>query len=149
MDQEGESQPMDWDEYEQTAVEEYDRAATSDELAEVHVRYLGRRSPLPQALRGVRDPETGQRLNSLRTRLEEKHRTTERRLARAELDRSLGDETFDPTLPGEAPPVGTLHPITQVRQPAPPQIPHETSGSIDGSVNGKKCVRKRTRRSSP
>ena len=116
MDQEGESQPMDWDEYEQTAVEEYDRAATSDELAEVHVRYLGRRSPLPQALRGVRDPETGQRLNSLRTRLEEKHRTTERRLARAELDRSLGDETFDPTLPGEAPPVGTLHPITQVRR---------------------------------
>jgi phenylalanyl-tRNA synthetase alpha chain len=116
VDQEGESQPMDWDEYERKAVEELDRAATSEELADVHVRYLGRRSPLPQALRGVRDRETGQRLNSLRARLEEKHAAAERRLAREQLDRSLGDERFDPTLPGAAPPVGTLHPITQVRR---------------------------------
>jgi len=116
VDQEGDSQPMDWDEYERKAVEELDRAATSEELADVHVRYLGRRSPLPQALRGVRDRETGQRLNSLRARLEEKHAAAERRLAREQLDRSLGDERFDPTLPGAAPPVGTLHPITQVRR---------------------------------
>ena len=25
----------------------------------------------------------------------------------------------------------------QIAQPAPPQLKHETSGSIDGSVNGK------------
>ena len=116
MDHEGESQSMDWDEYERKAVEEYERASTGEELADVHVRYLGRRSPLPQALRGVRDRETGQRLNSLRARLEETHASAERRLAREKLDRSLGDDTFDPTLPGEAPPLGTLHPITQVRR---------------------------------
>ena len=41
-----------------------------DELADVNVRYLGRKAPLPQALRGVRDRETGLTLNSLRAALE-------------------------------------------------------------------------------
>src|SRR5207253_9408382 len=48
-----------------------------------------------------------------------------------------------------APPISIQPEYLHVRQPAPPQIPHETSGSIEGSVNGKKCVRKRTRRSGP
>ena len=48
-----------------------------------------------------------------------------------------------------APPISIQPECLQVRQPSPSQIPQETSGSIDGSVNGKKCVRKRTRRSSP
>jgi phenylalanyl-tRNA synthetase alpha chain len=116
VDHEGESQAMDWDEYERKAVEEYDRVTTGDELADVHVRYLGRRAPLPQALRGIRNRETGQRLNSLRARLEEKQREAEQRLTSEALALSLGDGDFDPTLPGEAPPVGTLHPITQVRR---------------------------------
>jgi phenylalanyl-tRNA synthetase alpha chain len=107
---------MDWDEYERKAVEEYDAVATSEELSDVNVRYLGRRAPLPQALRGVRDRETGQRLNSLRARLEERQYQTASRLTRETFARALGDDAFDPTLPGEAPPVGTLHPITQVRR---------------------------------
>ena len=36
-----------------------------------------------------------------------------------------------------APPISIQPENLQVRQPEPPQIPHETSGSIDGSVNGK------------
>src|SRR4051812_40452867 len=48
-----------------------------------------------------------------------------------------------------APPISSQPLYLQVRQPEPPQIPQETSGSIDGSVNGKKCVRNRTRRSGP
>jgi hypothetical protein len=36
-----------------------------------------------------------------------------------------------------APPI-SIQPVNlQVRQPEPPQIPHETSGSIEGSVKGK------------
>src|SRR5438477_7900705 len=106
---------MDWQEYEREALAELEQAATSEELAEARVRWLGRRAELPQALRRVRDAETGRTLNALRARLEEAEHLAERRIADAEFQQ-LGDEAFDPTLPGEASPVGTLHPITQVRR---------------------------------
>ena len=35
------------------------------------------------------------------------------------------------------PPISIQPEYLHVRQPSPSQIPHETSGSIDGSVNGK------------
>src|SRR5262249_34498136 len=35
------------------------------------------------------------------------------------------------------PPISSQPVYLHVRQPSPPQTPHETSGSIDGSVNGK------------
>ena len=35
------------------------------------------------------------------------------------------------------PPISIQPEPLQVRQPVPPQIGHDTSGSIDGSVNGK------------
>ena len=112
--QEGESSEMDWDEYEREAVEAFAQVATTQELSDVHVRYLGRRAPLPQALRDIRDPETGRKLNSLRGRLDDAESDAATRLTRVETAR--WDEAFDPTLPGDAPPVGTLHPITQVRR---------------------------------
>ena len=45
--------------------------ASPDEVEEVRVRFLGRKAELPQALREVRDRETGMTLNTLRQRLEE------------------------------------------------------------------------------
>ena len=45
-------------------------AKTLDELDDARVRYLGRKSALKQALREVRDPETGRVLNALRDELE-------------------------------------------------------------------------------
>ena len=92
-------------------------AATSlDEVDEARVSYLGRKAELPQALRAVRDRETGMALNALRQKLEaaiaERHATIERE----ELDRRLREETIDVTLPGEAPPRGHLHLITQIRR---------------------------------
>ena len=89
---------------------------TLEELEEVRIRYLGRKSELAQALRDVRDRETGMLLNPIRDRLE--HAVEERRdaLQRAELDRRLLEEQVDVTLPGEEYPVGTLHPTTQIRR---------------------------------
>ena len=107
---------MDWQEYEREALAAFGAASTADEISEVHVRHPGRRAPLPLALREVRDAETGRTLNALRTRLEEAERQASTRIGRAQLDRRLGDGSFDPTLPGDAPPVGSLHPITQVRR---------------------------------
>jgi phenylalanyl-tRNA synthetase alpha chain len=91
-------------------------ASTPDELDAARVRYLGRKSALKQALRGVRDRETGMTLNAVREKLEAAVAVREAELDRAELDRRLTLETVDVTLPGEEPPLGHLHPITQIRR---------------------------------
>jgi phenylalanyl-tRNA synthetase alpha chain len=90
--------------------------STLADLDEVRVRYLGRKSGLKQALRGVRDRESGMALNAVRERLEEAVGARQRALEGVELDRVLAAESVDVTLPGEELPVGTLHPITQTRR---------------------------------
>jgi phenylalanyl-tRNA synthetase alpha chain len=90
--------------------------ASPDEVEEVRVRFLGRKAELPQALREVRDRETGMTLNALRQRLEEALDGRRETLERADLDRRLRDERIDVTLPGEAPRRGHLHLITQIRR---------------------------------
>ncbi|HWB55461.1 MAG TPA: phenylalanine--tRNA ligase subunit alpha [Gaiellaceae bacterium] len=91
-------------------------ASTLEELDAERVRFLGRKSELKQALREVRDPETGSVLNTLREGLE--LAVAERRadLERADLDRRLTQELVDITLPGVARPRGHLHLITQIRR---------------------------------
>jgi phenylalanyl-tRNA synthetase alpha chain len=91
-------------------------ASTASELDEARVRYLGRKSELKQALRGVRDRESGQALNAVREAIEQAVQERQSDLDRAELDRRLTEETVDVTLPGERPQRGQLHPITQVRR---------------------------------
>jgi phenylalanyl-tRNA synthetase alpha chain len=92
------------------------RAETRDEVTALRTRYLGRKSELKQALRSVRDRETGMLLNSVREQLETAFAEKEDALERAELDASLRADGFDVTLPGEELHVGTLHPVTQVRR---------------------------------
>jgi phenylalanyl-tRNA synthetase alpha chain len=87
-------------------------ASTPDELDEARVRYLGRKSELKQALRGVRDRETGMTLNAVRERLEGAFAAREAELERAQLEQL--DETLDVTLPGTRLPRGHLHPLTQI-----------------------------------
>jgi phenylalanyl-tRNA synthetase alpha chain len=91
-------------------------ARTLDELDEARVRYLGRKSELKQALREVRDAETGRALNSLRGSLEAAIAEREAGLREAELDQRLTEERVDVTLPGEATPRGHLNLITQIRR---------------------------------
>jgi phenylalanyl-tRNA synthetase alpha chain len=91
-------------------------ASSPDEVEEVRVRFLGRKAELPQALREVRDRETGMTLNALRRRLEEALDGRRQTLERADLDRRLREERIDVTLPGEAPRRGHLHLITQIRR---------------------------------
>jgi phenylalanyl-tRNA synthetase alpha chain len=87
-------------------------ASTRAELDDARVRYLGRKSELKQALRAVRDRETGMALNAVRERLESAFGAREAELEGAEL-REL-DESLDVTLPGTRPPRGRLHPLTQI-----------------------------------
>ncbi|MBV8599291.1 MAG: phenylalanine--tRNA ligase subunit alpha, partial [Actinobacteria bacterium] len=107
---------MDWQEHEHEATRAIEGAATADDLDAARVTYLGRKSELAQALRGVRDRETGMLLNGIRVRLEAAVAERERVLADEELERRLRDDVIDVTLPGEELPLGHLHPITQVRR---------------------------------
>jgi len=101
---------------EQDALAAVAAASTPDEIEQVRVEYLGRKSALKLALREVRDRETGMTLNALRERLETAVELREQELARAELDRRLTEERIDVTTPGERVRRGHLHLITQIRR---------------------------------
>jgi phenylalanyl-tRNA synthetase alpha chain len=97
----------------QSAIE---AAGSPDELEQARVRYLGRKSELKQALREVRDRETGMTLNALREALESAFDEREEALRAGALEQLLGEESFDVTLPGDAPPRGHYHLLTQIRR---------------------------------
>jgi len=91
-------------------------AKTLADLDEVRVRYLGRKSDLKQALRDVRDPETGRVLNNLRAALEQAVADRDAALRETELQQRLGEERVDATLPGETTERGHLNLVTQIRR---------------------------------
>jgi phenylalanyl-tRNA synthetase alpha chain len=91
-------------------------ATTLGELDDARVRYLGRKSALKQALREVRDAETGRVLNTLREELELAIEEREAALRGADLEQRLAEERVDVTLPGRATNRGHLHLITQIRR---------------------------------
>ncbi len=107
---------MDVQALEAEALRAAEGAATADDVRTVKVEYLGRKSQLKQALRDVRDRETGMALNAARERLELAFDARERDLERAELDRRLREERVDVTLEVGAWQRGHLHLITQVRR---------------------------------
>ena len=91
-------------------------AETTAELDDVRVRYLGRKSELKQALREVRDRESGMTLNAAREAIEAAVATREAELTASELNQALTQEQIDVTLPGSHVPRGHLHLRTQIRR---------------------------------
>src|SRR5438309_8700044 len=91
-------------------------ASTLAELTELRTRYLGRKSELKQALREVRDRESGMTLNAVRERLEAAIDQKREALERDRLDRALAEQVVDVTLPGETFERGHYHLITQIRR---------------------------------
>jgi phenylalanyl-tRNA synthetase alpha chain len=87
-------------------------ASTRAALDDARIHYLGRKSDLKQALRGVRDRDSGMALNAVRERLEAAFAAREEELERAELVRL--DEALDVTLPGTPLRRGRLHPLSQL-----------------------------------
>ncbi len=107
---------MDADSLERAGLDAAAAAQTTAAIEEVRVEYLGRKSALKQALREVRDRETGMALNAVRERLEASIDAREAELARAELDERLTTERVDVTLPAGGYARGRLHLITQIRR---------------------------------
>jgi phenylalanyl-tRNA synthetase alpha chain len=98
-------------------------AASTAELDELRVRYLGRRSELTGVLRGIGElpPEergpVGQAANSARSAIESELEERTAALGATELDDRLARDRIDVTLPGDPPPdAGRLHLITRTRR---------------------------------
>ena len=91
-------------------------AQSTEALEALRIELLGRKSELKQALREVRDRDTGMALNTVRERLEAAVDEREAELARVELDQRLTTERVDVTLPAGGGTRGHLHPITHIRR---------------------------------
>ena len=107
---------MDWEQYRADAEQTIAAATDATALDDARVRYLGRKSDVAQALRGVRDRESGMLLNGIRTRLEAAVEARREAIENEELERLYAASSFDVTLPGEAFTRGRLHLLTQVKR---------------------------------
>src|SRR5213078_4622798 len=107
---------VNWAAYEEEALAAVGAALSEDELEEARVRYLGRKSDLAQALRGVRDRESGMLLNGVRARLDAAVEARREAIENEELERRYAESSFDVTLPGEGFRRGRLHILTQVKR---------------------------------
>ena len=98
-------------------------AASADELEELRVRYLGRKSVLTSTLRSIGElpPEqrgpVGKTANEVRVALEDLLRRRTEEVEAAELDARLSEDRIDVTLPGDPPlRLGHLHLISEIRR---------------------------------
>ncbi len=95
-------------------------ARSADELEALRVKYLGRQGLLTQLLRSIPSlppeerPALGRQANEAKAKIEALLAERLAELRRAERQRTLAAQRFDLTLPGRRPPVGPLHPLTQV-----------------------------------
>jgi phenylalanyl-tRNA synthetase alpha chain len=98
-------------------------AASSAQLEELRVSYLGRKAELPQMLRGVAalEPEqrgaVGKAANQARQALEALIEARSEQLSVGELEQRLLADRIDVTLPGSPPqPIGRLHVLSATRR---------------------------------
>ena len=90
---------------------------TSKDLKDLEVKYLGRKGQFTSILRGIQKlskaekPVIGKLANITKNKLEKaitKHRQT--------LEEELNKDFFDTSIPGQARPVGHIHPMSQVQE---------------------------------
>jgi phenylalanyl-tRNA synthetase alpha chain len=98
-------------------------AGSTQELEDLRVRYLGRKSELTATLRSIGElpPEqrgpVGKAANEVRVALEGLLAQRSAELEASELDRRLAEDRIDITLPGDPPqPAGRLHLVSQIRR---------------------------------
>jgi len=105
-------------ELKEKALADLEAAASSQELQDLKVKYLGRKGPMTEILRGMGKvpaedrPKIGEIVNQVKQTLEQclKDRTE---ILRAEaLKAKIANDKVDITLPGRKPAGGHLHPIT-------------------------------------
>jgi len=107
----------DLEKLEEEALREIESASDLRKLADVRVRYLGRKGIISSALKRIgelppeRRRDYGRKVNRLKELVEERIRERERELRKREVERKLSAEWVDLTVP-VAGIRGTLHPVT-------------------------------------
>ena len=92
----------------------------ANELENLRVKFLGKKGELTAILKQMgglsaeERPLIGQLANSVRSEIEAAITECQKAMKVKELENSLKSETIDVTLPGKAPKIGKLHPLTTV-----------------------------------
>lgn len=100
------------------ALRDLETVDSLESLKNLKIHYLGKKGSLTEILRGMgglsaeERPKIGQMVNELRVELEEKIEAYSAVLEEKALADKLATEKVDITLPGRAPKIGHLHPIT-------------------------------------
>jgi phenylalanyl-tRNA synthetase alpha chain len=106
------------DSLESEASSAFDQASDAEQLEAARVRFLGQKNG---AIRDVQKQmgsidkadrkDAGMRLNAFKTNVQSAYEQSKTRLGGSE--QAGADPTFDPTLPGQQPSIGHVHPVTQ------------------------------------
>lgn len=97
-------------------------AATTQDLDDVRVQYLGKKGELTALLKGLgklsaeERPKAGALINEAKQALQEKINVRKAELEAAALEEKLAAETIDVTLPGRGQELGGLHPVTKTME---------------------------------
>ncbi|MFC3772604.1 phenylalanine--tRNA ligase subunit alpha [Paenibacillus sp. GCM10012303] len=104
------------------ALQELERVENAQQLNDLRVKYLGKKGPLTEILRGMgalsaeERPVIGQVANEVRGAIEEVIEAKQAEYSQAETANRLKAEMVDVTLPGRRPAHGAVHPLNKVIQ---------------------------------
>ncbi|MEF3313851.1 phenylalanine--tRNA ligase subunit alpha [Paenibacillus sp. GYB004] len=104
------------------ALQELERVENAQQLNDLRVKYLGKKGPLTEILRGMgalsaeERPVIGQVANEVRGAIEEVIEAKQAEYAQAETANRLKAEMVDVTLPGRRSAHGAVHPLNKVIQ---------------------------------
>ena len=104
-----------------SAFNDIESANSNKELFDFKVKYLGKSGEITGLLKGMKDlkpeerPLMGKLVNGLRAEIEEKFSEKESELKKSEMLATFEKEAIDITLPGKSSKIGSLHPLTLVK----------------------------------
>lgn len=108
------------EELREEAVERISHAEDLKELNDFRVAYLGKKGPITEVLRGMKNlspeerPVIGNMANEIRDELSEAIQQIREKLEARKLEDAILAETIDVTLPGKKVTMGTKHVLTQI-----------------------------------
>ena len=103
-------------------IRELQEAASTKELEEIKVKYLGKKGPVQALMLGLKDcsaderPALGKLINDLKEELVSHCDNNLARLKNQEMSAAFQKEWVDVTLPGRRSSLGRTHPINQMMQ---------------------------------
>ncbi|BAK94646.1 phenylalanyl-tRNA synthetase alpha chain [Tetragenococcus halophilus subsp. halophilus] len=105
---------------EKETMEKISNISDLDSLNDIRVKTLGKKGPITEVLRGMKDltpedrPKVGSFANQVRDHLTQQIEEKRAKLEEEALNQALAEESIDVTLPGKQIPQGTRHILTKI-----------------------------------